>query len=121
MLLAIAAAVLCAYIAPSAACSGIPEVKAYLNGVDAHSMLAPTTLFVKVSLGLRLGFEPKKYKIERKNGRKMKIKFKLNKLIGNFLDLYLNPDKKVCFLNIETFMNFDFISLQDSEPLSCPT
>lgn len=48
MVLAIAAAALCAYIAPAAAGSGIPEVKAYLNGVDAYSMLAPRTLFVKV-------------------------------------------------------------------------
>ena len=52
MVLAIAAAVLCAYIAPSAAGSGIPEVKAYLNGIDAHSILAPSTLFVKVSHSL---------------------------------------------------------------------
>lgn len=49
MTLAAAAAALCAYIAPAAAGSGIPEVKAYLNGVDAHSILAPSTLFVKVS------------------------------------------------------------------------
>jgi len=49
MVLAAAAAALCAFIAPSAAGSGIPEVKAYLNGIDAHSILAPTTLFVKVS------------------------------------------------------------------------
>ncbi|KAB2002424.1 hypothetical protein ES319_D11G065600v1 [Gossypium barbadense] len=46
--LAAAAAALCAYIAPAAAGSGIPEVKAYLNGVDAHSILAPSTLFVKI-------------------------------------------------------------------------
>jgi chloride channel 7 len=50
MVLAIAAAALCAYVAPAAAGSGIPEVKAYLNGVDAPSILAPPTLFVKVSL-----------------------------------------------------------------------
>lgn len=48
MALAICAAVLCAFFAPAAAGSGIPEVKAYLNGVDAHSILAPSTLFVKV-------------------------------------------------------------------------
>ncbi|KGN56276.1 chloride channel protein CLC-c [Cucumis sativus] len=46
--LAIAAAILCAYIAPAAAGSGIPEVKAYLNGIDAYSILAPSTLFVKI-------------------------------------------------------------------------
>ncbi|PWA71949.1 chloride channel, voltage gated [Artemisia annua] len=47
VVLATCAGVLCAYIAPAAAGSGIPEVKAYLNGVDAHSILAPSTLFVK--------------------------------------------------------------------------
>ncbi|KAF2320223.1 hypothetical protein GH714_026092 [Hevea brasiliensis] len=52
LILAIAAAALCAYVAPAAAGSGIPEVKAYLNGVDAPSILAPTTLFVKVSQNL---------------------------------------------------------------------
>lgn len=50
MILAIAAAALCAYIAPAAAGSGIPEVKAYLNGVDAPSILATRTLFVKVTI-----------------------------------------------------------------------
>ncbi|XP_027193252.1 chloride channel protein CLC-c-like isoform X3 [Cicer arietinum] len=64
MVLAAAAGALCAYIAPAAAGSGIPEVKAYLNGIDAHSILAPTTLFVKivgsilgVSAGLVVGKE----------------------------------------------------------------
>ncbi|XP_058090043.1 chloride channel protein CLC-c-like isoform X2 [Magnolia sinica] len=64
MALAAASAALCAYIAPAAAGSGIPEVKAYLNGVDAYSILAPSTLFVKifgsiggVSAGLVLGKE----------------------------------------------------------------
>lgn len=62
--LATAAGALCAYIAPAAAGSGIPEVKAYLNGVDAPSILAPSTLFVKifgsilgVSAGLVVGKE----------------------------------------------------------------
>ncbi|XP_010927804.2 chloride channel protein CLC-c-like [Elaeis guineensis] len=48
LVLAAAAAALCAYVAPAAAGSGIPEVKAYLNGVDAHSILALSTLFVKI-------------------------------------------------------------------------
>lgn len=48
MILAACAAALCAFIAPAAAGSGIPEVKAYLNGIDAHSILAPSTLLVKV-------------------------------------------------------------------------
>ncbi|KAE8126202.1 hypothetical protein FH972_020943 [Carpinus fangiana] len=59
VVLAAAAAVLCAFIAPAAAGSGIPEVKAYLNGVDAYSMLAPSTLFVKIFgsiLGVSAGF-----------------------------------------------------------------
>ncbi|XP_028762816.1 chloride channel protein CLC-c-like [Neltuma alba] len=59
LILAIAAAALCAYIAPSAAGSGIPEVKAYLNGVDAYSILAPSTLFVKIFgsiFGVAAGF-----------------------------------------------------------------
>lgn len=50
IVLAAAAAALCAYIAPGAAGSGIPEVKAYLNGIDAPSILAQSTLFVKVSI-----------------------------------------------------------------------
>ncbi|XP_050209981.1 chloride channel protein CLC-c [Mercurialis annua] len=59
LILAIAAGALCAYIAPAAAGSGIPEVKAYLNGVDAPSILAPSTFFVKIFgsiLGVAAGF-----------------------------------------------------------------
>ncbi|CAA3008089.1 chloride channel CLC-c-like [Olea europaea subsp. europaea] len=59
MILAICAAALCAFIAPAAAGSGIPEVKAYLNGVDGHSILAPSTLFVKIFgsiFGVSAGF-----------------------------------------------------------------
>ncbi|KAL3620790.1 hypothetical protein CASFOL_035702 [Castilleja foliolosa] len=59
VILATAAAALCAFIAPAAAGSGIPEVKAYLNGVDAHSILAPSTLFVKIFgsiFGVSAGF-----------------------------------------------------------------
>ncbi|KAJ4846925.1 hypothetical protein Tsubulata_010324 [Turnera subulata] len=59
MILAFAAAALCAYVAPAAAGSGIPEVKAYLNGVDAPSILAPATLFVKIFgsiFGVAAGF-----------------------------------------------------------------
>ncbi|OVA11617.1 CBS domain [Macleaya cordata] len=59
VVLAVAAGILCAYVAPAAAGSGIPEVKAYLNGVDAHSILAPSTLFVKIFgsiLGVSAGF-----------------------------------------------------------------
>lgn len=37
-----------AYIAPAAAGSGIPEVKAYLNGVDAPGIYTLKTLVVKV-------------------------------------------------------------------------
>ncbi|XP_043698325.1 chloride channel protein CLC-c-like [Telopea speciosissima] len=59
VVLAAFAAALCAYIAPAAAGSGIPEVKAYLNGVDAYSILAPGTLFVKIFgsiFGVSAGF-----------------------------------------------------------------
>ncbi|KAJ0734415.1 putative CBS domain, chloride channel, voltage gated, chloride channel, core [Helianthus annuus] len=59
LVLATCAGFLCAYIAPAAAGSGIPEVKAYLNGIDAHSILAPSTLFVKIFgsiLGVAAGF-----------------------------------------------------------------
>ncbi|XP_047081718.1 chloride channel protein CLC-c-like [Lolium rigidum] len=59
LVLAASAAALCAYVAPAAAGSGIPEVKAYLNGVDAYSILAPSTLFVKIFgsiLGVSAGF-----------------------------------------------------------------
>ncbi|XWS18027.1 hypothetical protein CRYUN_Cryun32bG0007000 [Craigia yunnanensis] len=59
IVLAVAAATLCAYIAPAAAGSGIPEVKAYLNGIDAPSILAPSTLFVKIFgsiFGVAAGF-----------------------------------------------------------------
>ncbi|KAI9125710.1 hypothetical protein K1719_003128 [Acacia pycnantha] len=40
--------VLTAFIAPAAAGSGIPEVKAYLNGVDAPGVFTLRTLIVKV-------------------------------------------------------------------------
>ncbi|KAF7842823.1 chloride channel protein CLC-c-like [Senna tora] len=59
LILATAAAALCAYVAPAAAGSGIPEVKAYLNGVDAYSILAPSTFFVKIFgliFGIAAGF-----------------------------------------------------------------
>ncbi|MCO5576206.1 hypothetical protein L7F22_030014 [Adiantum nelumboides] len=48
LLLALSSSILVAYVAPAAAGSGIPEVKAYLNGIDAPDILAPKTLFVKV-------------------------------------------------------------------------
>lgn len=38
-----------AFIAPAAGGSGIPEVKAYLNGVDAPNIFSLRTLAVKVS------------------------------------------------------------------------
>eukprot|EP01018_Ginkgo_biloba_P035624 Gb_17660 [translate_table: standard] len=62
--LAIFAALMTAYIAPTAAGAGVPEIKAYLNGVDLPGFLGPSTLFVKVfgsicavSAGLDLGKE----------------------------------------------------------------
>ncbi|KAK2451415.1 chloride channel protein CLC-c [Trifolium repens] len=58
------ASILCVCFAPTAAGPGIPEIKAYLNGVDTPNMYGATTLFVKivgsigaVSAGLDLGKE----------------------------------------------------------------
>ncbi|XP_071725254.1 chloride channel protein CLC-b-like [Rutidosis leptorrhynchoides] len=58
------AALLCVCFAPTAAGPGIPEIKAYLNGVDTPNMYGATTLIVKiigsigaVSAGLDLGKE----------------------------------------------------------------
>lgn len=48
-LLTFFAAILCVCFAPTAAGPGIPEIKAYLNGVDTPNMYGATTLFVKVS------------------------------------------------------------------------
>jgi len=49
-LLTFMASILCVCFAPTAAGPGIPEIKAYLNGVDTPNMYGATTLFVKVSL-----------------------------------------------------------------------
>lgn len=46
--LTLVAAVLCVCFAPTAAGPGIPEIKAYLNGVDTPNMFGATTLIVKV-------------------------------------------------------------------------
>ncbi|OAY73351.1 Chloride channel protein CLC-b [Ananas comosus] len=58
------AAALCVVFAPTAAGPGIPEIKAYLNGVDTPNMFGVSTLIVKiigsigaVSAGLDLGKE----------------------------------------------------------------
>ncbi|KAL3813890.1 hypothetical protein ACJIZ3_015158 [Penstemon smallii] len=63
-LLTMVAAVLCVCFAPTAAGPGIPEIKAYLNGVDTPNMFGATELIVKiigsigaVSAGLDLGKE----------------------------------------------------------------
>ncbi|CAN1290018.1 Putative chloride channel-like protein CLC-g [Linum perenne] len=48
LLLTLFASVITAFIAPAAAGSGIPEIKAYLNGVDAPGILSARTLFVKI-------------------------------------------------------------------------
>lgn len=47
-LLLMVASIVTVYIAPAAAGSGIPEVKAYLNGVDAPDIFSVKTLLVKV-------------------------------------------------------------------------
>ncbi|KAM7268199.1 hypothetical protein ACFE04_010365 [Oxalis oulophora] len=62
--LTLVAAALCVCFAPTAAGPGIPEIKAYLNGVDTPNMFGATTLIVKiigsigaVAAGLDLGKE----------------------------------------------------------------
>jgi H+/Cl- antiporter ClcA len=47
-ILVVLAALLCVYVGPSATGSGIPEVKAYLNGVDTPNVFSFQTLIVKV-------------------------------------------------------------------------
>jgi hypothetical protein len=44
------AAILCVCFAPTAAGPGIPEIKAYLNGVDTPNMFGATTMIVKVEM-----------------------------------------------------------------------
>ncbi|CAO2816126.1 unnamed protein product [Amaranthus hypochondriacus] len=63
-LLTLVATVLVVFFAPTAAGPGIPEIKAYLNGIDTPNMYGAPTLFVKiigsigaVSAGLDLGKE----------------------------------------------------------------
>ncbi|KAL3623965.1 hypothetical protein CASFOL_032781 [Castilleja foliolosa] len=46
--LTLCASLITAFIAPEAAGSGIPEVKAYLNGVDAPAIFSLRTLLVKI-------------------------------------------------------------------------
>ncbi|KAK6151705.1 hypothetical protein DH2020_014340 [Rehmannia glutinosa] len=46
--LTLSASLITAFIAPEAAGSGIPEVKAYLNGVDAPAIFSFRTLLVKI-------------------------------------------------------------------------
>lgn len=46
--LTLVAAALCVQFAPTAAGPGIPEIKAYLNGVDTPNMFGVPTLIVKV-------------------------------------------------------------------------
>ncbi|KAG7984525.1 hypothetical protein I3843_04G164600 [Carya illinoinensis] len=48
LVLALFASMITAFIAPAAAGSGIPEVKAYLNGVDAPDIFSLRTLVVKI-------------------------------------------------------------------------
>ncbi|CAK9175125.1 unnamed protein product [Ilex paraguariensis] len=55
-LLTMVATVLCVCFAPTAAGPGIPEIKAYLNGVDTPNMFGATTLVVKVC-----GFQIERY------------------------------------------------------------
>jgi chloride channel 7 len=56
LILTLFASIITAFIAPAAAGSGIPEVKAYLNGVDAPGIFSLRTLIVKVGFGMFLFF-----------------------------------------------------------------
>lgn len=49
LILTLFASLITAFLAPAAAGSGIPEVKAYLNGVDAPEIFSLRTLVVKVN------------------------------------------------------------------------
>ncbi|KAL0922287.1 hypothetical protein M5K25_006260 [Dendrobium thyrsiflorum] len=49
LVLTMFAAIITAFIAPEAAGSGIPEVKAYLNGIDAPDIFSFRTLVVKIA------------------------------------------------------------------------
>ena len=55
--LTLIASVLCVCFAPTAAGPGIPEIKAYLNGIDTPNMFGATTMFVKVCFWICLSFE----------------------------------------------------------------
>jgi hypothetical protein len=50
LVLVLSSVLICTFVGPAAAGSGIPEVKAYLNGIDAPDILSPRTLLVKVSI-----------------------------------------------------------------------
>lgn len=52
--LTLVAALLCVFFAPTAAGPGIPEIKAYLNGIDTPDMFGATTLIVKVLIIFRI-------------------------------------------------------------------
>ncbi|PKU82223.1 putative chloride channel-like protein CLC-g isoform X1 [Dendrobium catenatum] len=49
LVLTMFAAIITAFIAPEAAGSGIPEVKAYLNGIDAPEIFSFRTLVIKIA------------------------------------------------------------------------
>ncbi|CAI0377054.1 unnamed protein product [Linum tenue] len=50
-------AVLCVFLAPTAAGPGIPEIKAYLNGIDTPNMFDATILLVKVGFFSNLALQ----------------------------------------------------------------
>lgn len=54
MALTAIAATLCVLFAPTAAGPGIPEIKAYLNGVDTPDMFGVNVLLVKVCVVSRI-------------------------------------------------------------------
>ncbi|CAL5339495.1 unnamed protein product [Camellia sinensis] len=72
-ILTMVAAVLCVCFTPTAVGPGIPEIKAYLDGVDTPNMFGATTLIVKVlSTGMNMErkVKPQKAKGKTSEGRK---------------------------------------------------
>ncbi|CAK9175124.1 unnamed protein product [Ilex paraguariensis] len=71
------ATVLCVCFAPTAAGPGIPEIKAYLNGVDTPNMFGATTLVVKVC-----GFQIERYHFTFITSNSHELQF-AQKIIGS--------------------------------------
>ncbi|CAL5397228.1 unnamed protein product [Camellia sinensis] len=72
-ILTMVAAVLCVCFTPTAVGPGIPEIKAYLDGVDTPNMFGATTLIVKCfkwKMNMERKVKPQKAKGKTSEGRK---------------------------------------------------